>query len=171
MNWSEFKSIIEEAGLTPKECASNHWQILGGIRPVNLHLDQRGKLACVYINGMSKGMRSPNVSLETAIAAAKYGAIQPEVCEDRPSRKQMRKLRSEVYDTEKNCHWCAKALAWGETTLDHKIPLAKGGTNRRDNLCISCKECNSEKSDQATWPEVTRARAVDQVFSEMGAIV
>lgn len=32
-------------------------------------------------------------------------------------------------------------------TLDHVIPLAKGGTHTKDNLKTACRQCNSIKSD------------------------
>lgn len=33
------------------------------------------------------------------------------------------------------------------TTLDHIIPVSKGGTNKQENIVISCKECNNKKGD------------------------
>lgn len=34
-------------------------------------------------------------------------------------------------------------------TVDHRIPLADGGTNWPDNLALACKSCNSTKSDKS----------------------
>ena len=42
----------------------------------------------------------------------------------------------------------AQALPMGQNlakTLDHVIPLARGGRSTRDNLVPSCKECNTRK--------------------------
>lgn len=35
-----------------------------------------------------------------------------------------------------------------ELEVDHKIPVAKGGTNDPDNLWTLCTTCNSGKSDK-----------------------
>lgn len=32
-------------------------------------------------------------------------------------------------------------------TIDHRIPLARGGTNTLDNVCLACDECNNFKND------------------------
>jgi len=39
-----------------------------------------------------------------------------------------------------------------QATIDHMIPLSRGGTHTRDNLITLCHQCNSEKSDK-TWDE------------------
>lgn len=33
-------------------------------------------------------------------------------------------------------------------TIDHKMPLSKGGSNRPENIVLACKECNSSKRDK-----------------------
>jgi 5-methylcytosine-specific restriction endonuclease McrA len=35
-------------------------------------------------------------------------------------------------------------------TIDHKIPVAKGGTNDLNNLACACKDHNSDKRDLTT---------------------
>lgn len=46
------------------------------------------------------------------------------------------------------CH-CGKYAWWGYgATVDHFIPLYKGGTNRFINLVMLCKDCNREKDDK-----------------------
>lgn len=42
------------------------------------------------------------------------------------------------------CAWCG-CKCEGSYHVDHIIPLAKGGTNWPDNLCISCPTCNLKK--------------------------
>ena len=32
-------------------------------------------------------------------------------------------------------------------TIDHRLPLARGGTDRQDNLQAACQLCNNRKAD------------------------
>lgn len=41
-----------------------------------------------------------------------------------------------------------KELSEQEKTVDHKIPVSKGGTNAKTNLVICCRHCNSLKNDK-----------------------
>jgi 5-methylcytosine-specific restriction endonuclease McrA len=34
-----------------------------------------------------------------------------------------------------------------EATIDHIVPLSKGGSNLLSNLVLACYQCNSERSD------------------------
>lgn len=42
------------------------------------------------------------------------------------------------------CWWCDNALN-GDYHIDHRIPLARGGSNDPSNLCIACPTCNMSK--------------------------
>lgn len=44
--------------------------------------------------------------------------------------------------------WRREAHPADELTVDHVIPLSKGGTNHRSNLAILCRPCNSAKGDR-----------------------
>lgn len=45
------------------------------------------------------------------------------------------------------CWWCREPV--GDTYhVDHVIPLAKGGSNGPENICISCPTCNYAKGAQ-----------------------
>lgn len=43
------------------------------------------------------------------------------------------------------CAYCAKAVPPRELTMDHVVPVARGGRSKRGNVVPSCKECNSRK--------------------------
>lgn len=43
------------------------------------------------------------------------------------------------------CYLCDKYLEPKQITLDHVIPLARGGTHTADNLKVACRSCNSQK--------------------------
>jgi 5-methylcytosine-specific restriction enzyme A len=46
------------------------------------------------------------------------------------------------------CYYCQKFLKKAEVTMDHLIPLAKGGVSQRSNVVPCCKDCNSKKQDK-----------------------
>ncbi len=43
------------------------------------------------------------------------------------------------------CAYCQKTVAPRELTMDHVVPVARGGRSVRGNVVPSCKECNSRK--------------------------
>lgn len=52
------------------------------------------------------------------------------------------------------CYWCGEgiSLQGGDAaTVDHLIPLAKGGTNAPNNIVCACKVCNRRKWANMPW--------------------
>jgi len=43
------------------------------------------------------------------------------------------------------CDLLAEIYSGGSVVIEHIIPVSRGGTNERSNLCISCDECNRVK--------------------------
>ena len=43
------------------------------------------------------------------------------------------------------CHYCGKRFLPTELTMDHIVPLIRGGTTRKGNVVTACKTCNSKK--------------------------
>ena len=56
--------------------------------------------------------------------------------------------RNDIYErTKGRCALCGKFIRFDQFTVDHVIPLAKGGTNDIENLQCTCKHCNAMKQD------------------------
>ena len=43
------------------------------------------------------------------------------------------------------CYHCEKKFKADELTMDHLIPIARGGKSDKKNCVPSCKECNTRK--------------------------
>jgi len=43
------------------------------------------------------------------------------------------------------CHYCGKKVGKENLTMDHVVPLVRGGTSTKNNLVPVCKECNNKK--------------------------
>jgi 5-methylcytosine-specific restriction endonuclease McrA len=51
-----------------------------------------------------------------------------------------------LQDQRQECYYCHSLLLLKDATIDHKKPLARGGTHSLENLCASCHSCNNLKS-------------------------
>lgn len=57
-------------------------------------------------------------------------------------------IRNRVYNKAKGkCAYCGNFVQCDKFTIDHIIPLSKGGTNDEENLQCCCKKCNQMKQD------------------------
>jgi 5-methylcytosine-specific restriction endonuclease McrA len=43
------------------------------------------------------------------------------------------------------CHYCNQKFASEDLTMDHLVPVSRGGKASRNNVVPACKECNSSK--------------------------
>lgn len=43
------------------------------------------------------------------------------------------------------CHYCGGSFPPTELTMDHLVPIIRGGTSSRGNVVPACKECNNRK--------------------------
>ena len=64
-------------------------------------------------------------------------------------RAKARELRKQSWWKNKIakgvCHYCGKQVPPKELTLDHIVPLVRGGHSTKGNCVPACKECNSKK--------------------------
>ena len=62
-------------------------------------------------------------------------------------RKDRMDIKNFKKESEKVCYYCGKQIVnKGELTVDHVVPVSKGGETAKDNFVISCKACNTEKA-------------------------
>jgi len=53
------------------------------------------------------------------------------------------------------CYYCGKKFKPSELTMDHVIPLSRGGYSEKINIVPCCKECNTRKNSllPVEWEE------------------
>ncbi|MDD2599251.1 MAG: HNH endonuclease [Kiritimatiellae bacterium] len=44
------------------------------------------------------------------------------------------------------CHYCGKQVGGAALTLDHVVPVARGGCSKRGNVVPACLDCNQKKA-------------------------
>lgn len=75
-------------------------------------------------------------------AVHKYNVAHPTF---RKLREDARKYRAQLLKSQHgNCFWCKREIE-GESHIDHKIPLIKGGDSSIENLCVACPDCNRKR--------------------------
>ncbi len=67
----------------------------------------------------------------------------------RREKEKARKLRRSSWWRAKVsrgiCYYCGRRFKPSELTMDHIVPLIRGGKSVKSNLVPACKECNSKK--------------------------
>ncbi|SNB44702.1 HNH endonuclease [Geobacter sp. DSM 9736] len=43
------------------------------------------------------------------------------------------------------CHYCGRKFPQAELSMDHIVPIIRGGKSTKGNVVPACKECNSRK--------------------------
>lgn len=43
------------------------------------------------------------------------------------------------------CHYCRRSFKPSELTMDHVVPIIRGGKSSKGNVVPCCKECNNKK--------------------------
>ena len=43
------------------------------------------------------------------------------------------------------CYYCGRRFPPDELTMDHIVPIVRGGKSTKGNIAVACKECNNKK--------------------------
>jgi 5-methylcytosine-specific restriction protein A len=43
------------------------------------------------------------------------------------------------------CYYCGKSFPSRSLTMDHIVPLSRGGKSKKGNVVPACKDCNNKK--------------------------
>ena len=76
----------------------------------------------------------------------------PDVTDEdlRKERAKAQKLRKTQWwkrkCSEGRCYFCGRKMKPKDLTMEHIIPLIRGGKTTKSNVVPACKECNTEKN-------------------------
>jgi 5-methylcytosine-specific restriction protein A len=56
---------------------------------------------------------------------------------------------------ERKCYYCGTEVSPQELTMDHMVPVIRGGKSTKNNVVAACKECNNKKKHSLSveWEE------------------
>jgi len=75
-----------------------------------------------------------------------------------PTPESIKKEREKARDLRKSgwwqnklaaglCHYCRKETEKKNLTMDHIVPVSRGGKSSKGNVVSACKSCNTAKKD------------------------
>ena len=79
-------------------------------------------------------------------------AHDPEEWDSKRERQQARELRQSQWWKRQcakgRCYYCGSLTPAADLTMDHIVPLSRGGKTTKSNVVPACKACNSKKKNQ-----------------------
>jgi len=92
---------------------------------------------------------------------ADEGTVSPQ--DIRREKEKARQLRQSAWWARKIgpglCHYCGQKVGSKNLTMDHVVPLSRGGRSRKGNIVPACKACNNKKKYllPVEWEEYLRS--------------
>jgi 5-methylcytosine-specific restriction enzyme A len=103
-------------------------------------MEPRGELPSARPPGAnSDALTPPAGGFVSPVTAAEIRRERARARELRASAWWKRRLRRE------QCGYCGRPTPSRELTMDHRVPLVRGGRSVRSNLVPACRTCNSAK--------------------------
>ena len=76
-------------------------------------------------------------------------AFDLEISEIRKERQKARELRESQWWKRRLakgvCYYCRRSFPPKELTMDHIVPVSRGGKSTKSNVVTACKACNNTK--------------------------
>lgn len=145
MSFRSFRDYVRKYKLDVIMHTEHHWQVIGGKYLVNFYPSKK----TIYVNGMTEGQRGSDVR---HVVNAALGKDVP-LTQEKHRRKKMGGVKRKLFKKQKSCALCGEVLTLETASVDHKIPLSKGGSNFLDNLQLTHIDCNFKKADKLAGEE------------------
>lgn len=160
---AQLHKAAEKAGPRVEQRSLHHFQILGGHHLVDYYPTSRKRTA--YVDGTNGGRT--NVTPEAAVQMAlKPPPVLPqELRSPRKAPKASRRRR--LFRSQPNCHWCGQPMqipnpdADDYGTIEHVIPLARGGMDHGKNRVLAHKKCNNARGHD--MPELSEPSSAGEM--------
>ena len=68
------------------------------------------------------------------------------IAREKKKARELRKSQWWQQQLQKGiCHYCSKHFASEDLTMDHVLPIVRGGKSTKGNIVACCKQCNNDK--------------------------
>jgi len=168
---------LKDAGLDVCTLCTTDWSVYAKAVGANKTAGMAPIAMCITCNGVfvrdSNQQRQCEQCKAEGVADQRWrgrsvrGARERASTDGNSHRSAIR--RRQVFERDKwQCQLCGvcvrphkqAANEPDEATVDHIIPLAKGGLHTMENVQTACRQCNTEKSDAMDWQPEAKQRRV-----------
>jgi hypothetical protein len=149
---ARLKRAADAKGLTIIDHGNGHFQISGGPLLVNYY--PLAKRQSAYIAGTTK--KRTFVTPEEAVEMA-FSEPERVGQESKAKRGRQRQHRLKLLAKHPYCRWCGTKLTEETATIEHIIPLDRGGLDNLNNKALACAECNHKRANN--MPELEKQQA------------
>lgn len=68
------------------------------------------------------------------------------IAREKKKARDMRKSQWWRQQLQKGiCHYCGQHFSAEDLTMDHVLPIVRGGKSSKGNIVACCKQCNNDK--------------------------
>ena len=68
------------------------------------------------------------------------------IAREKQKARELRKSQWWQQQLQKGiCHYCGKHFNAEDLTMDHILPIVRGGKSTKGNIVACCKQCNNDK--------------------------
>ena len=87
---------------------------------------------------------------------------EEELNREKEKARQLRRSQWWLNKIQKGeCYYCRRQVGRSNLTMDHVVPLSRGGKSKKGNIVPACKECNNKKKYMLPleWEEYLKSLA------------
>jgi len=78
-------------------------------------------------------------------------ASKKHISQERIKARKLKKTRWWLDQINRGiCAYCEESFDPEQLTMDHKVPVSKGGRSVKSNVAVACKTCNTNKKAKTT---------------------
>lgn len=145
---TRLRDLAAERGATVSDRGNGHFQIKGSLL-VNYY--PFAKRATAYVGGTTGGRHFATPQEAVAMAFKAPPAAQGSKKDERGNGGRYGRWKRRMWKSGyRHCFWCQAVMDRNigsptQMTVDHKIPLFRGGLDNPNNWVPACRKCNDER--------------------------
>lgn len=138
---TELRDAAAARGAVVNDRGNGHYQIKGYLL-VNYYPLSKKRTAYVAATVHGKHNVTPQEAVEMAFRAPPVAPLAKKDTRHGHARTQRKRL---IRKNGPFCHWCKCRVTLDTSTVEHIVPLHRGGLDNANNRALACKDCNHKR--------------------------